>query len=53
MERSAVSLVGSFKIVTPAKNFYTVNHTSGTHRIKMTIYKNSNWTGLFIAVKFP
>ncbi|MEH7795749.1 hypothetical protein ABEW02_13850 [Bacillus safensis] len=40
------SLVGSFKITTPAKKFYTVNHTAGTHRIKMTIYKNSNWTGV-------
>ncbi|MFE4489218.1 hypothetical protein ACFRFB_10930 [Bacillus altitudinis] len=39
------SLVGSFKTATPAKEFYTVNHTAGTHRIKMTIYKNSNWTG--------
>ncbi|WP_224930457.1 hypothetical protein [Bacillus safensis] len=40
------SLVGSFKTATPAKEFYTVNHTAGTHRIKMTIYKNSNWTGV-------
>ncbi|EKF34359.1 hypothetical protein [Bacillus xiamenensis] len=40
------SLVGSFKTATPAKEFYIVNHTSGTHRIKMTIYKNSNWTGV-------
>ncbi|MGX1469013.1 hypothetical protein ACUW84_001595 [Bacillus sp. 153480031-1] len=40
------SLVGSFKHSTPAKEFYTVNHTSGTHRIKMTIYKNKNWTGV-------
>ncbi|MER3112239.1 hypothetical protein [Bacillus altitudinis] len=40
------SLVGSFKSATPAKEFYTVNHTAGTHRIKMTIYKNSNWTGV-------
>ncbi|MDR4995376.1 hypothetical protein RGT17_09000 [Bacillus altitudinis] len=40
------SLVGSFKNATPAKEFYTVNHTSGTHRIKMTIYKNNNWTGV-------
>ncbi|MCW4679961.1 hypothetical protein ON127_01310 [Bacillus pumilus] len=40
------SLVGSFKTATPAKEFYTVNHTSGTHRIKMTIYRNANWTGV-------
>ncbi|WHX46070.1 hypothetical protein [Bacillus pumilus] len=40
------SLVGSFKTATPAKEFYTVNHTSGTHRIKMTIYKYKNWTGV-------
>lgn len=40
------SLVGSFKTATPAKEFYIVNHTSGTHRIKMTIYKKSNWTGV-------
>lgn len=40
------SLVGSFKTATPAKEFYIVNHTSGTHRIKMTIYKNKNWTGV-------
>ncbi len=40
------SLVGSFKTATPAKEFYIVNHTAGTHRIKMTIYKNSNWTGV-------
>ncbi|MGM5473805.1 hypothetical protein [Bacillus pumilus] len=40
------SLVGSFKSATPAKEFYIVNHTAGTHRIKMTIYKNSNWTGV-------
>ncbi|USD81953.1 hypothetical protein M5E02_14445 [Bacillus safensis] len=40
------SLVGSFKHSTPAKEFYTVNHTSGTHRIKMTIYKYKNWTGV-------
>ncbi|MGZ9699090.1 hypothetical protein ACVU03_14860 [Bacillus safensis] len=40
------SLVGSFKSATPAKEFYIVNHTSGTHRIKMTIYKNKNWTGV-------
>ncbi|MCY7692452.1 hypothetical protein MH111_18665 [Bacillus altitudinis] len=40
------SLVGSFKTATPAKEFYTVNHTAGTHRIKMTIYKNKNWTGV-------
>ncbi|MCY7441094.1 hypothetical protein [Bacillus altitudinis] len=40
------SLVGSFKTATPAKEFYTVNHTAGTHRIKITIYKNSNWTGV-------
>ncbi|MCR4352103.1 hypothetical protein [Bacillus pumilus] len=40
------SLVGSFKNATPAKEFYTVNHTAGTHRIKMTIYKNKNWTGV-------
>ncbi|WP_224740939.1 hypothetical protein [Bacillus sp. 28A-2] len=40
------SLVGSFKTATPAKEFYIVNHSSGTHRIKMTIYKNSNWTGV-------
>ncbi|WMT30024.1 hypothetical protein RE735_05555 [Bacillus aerius] len=40
------SLVGSFKSATPAKEFYTVNHTSGTHRIKMTIYKYKNWTGV-------
>ncbi|MGN7043498.1 hypothetical protein [Bacillus safensis] len=40
------SLVGSFKNATPAKEFYTGNHTSGTHRIKMTIYRNKNWTGV-------
>ncbi|MCZ2740285.1 hypothetical protein [Bacillus safensis] len=40
------SLVGSFKNATPAKEFYTVNHTAGTHRIKMTIYKYKNWTGV-------
>ncbi|MBY0186493.1 hypothetical protein K3L72_10105 [Bacillus altitudinis] len=40
------SLVGSFKTATPTKEFYTVNHTAGTHRIKMTIYKNKNWTGV-------
>ncbi|MCY7493230.1 hypothetical protein [Bacillus safensis] len=40
------SLVGSFKNATPAKEFYTVNHTSGTHRIKMTIYRYKNWTGV-------
>ncbi|MGM0971065.1 MAG: hypothetical protein ACQEWR_21150 [Bacillota bacterium] len=40
------SLVGSFKSATPAKEFYIVNHTSGTHRIKMTIYRNKNWTGV-------
>ncbi|WP_144474032.1 hypothetical protein [Bacillus pumilus] len=40
------SLVGSFKSVTPTKEFYIVNHTAGTHRIKMTIYKNKNWTGV-------
>ncbi|MGM0964712.1 MAG: hypothetical protein ACQEWS_07870 [Bacillota bacterium] len=40
------SLVGSFKTATPAKEFYTVNHTAGTHRIKMTIYRNTNWTGV-------
>lgn len=40
------SLVGSFKTATPAKEFYIVNHTSGTHRIKMTLYKNTNWTGV-------
>ncbi|MGM0916596.1 MAG: hypothetical protein ACQEWC_03325 [Bacillota bacterium] len=40
------SLVGSFKTATPAKEFYIVNHTAGMHRIKMTIYKNSNWTGV-------
>ncbi|KIL16754.1 hypothetical protein [Bacillus safensis] len=40
------SLVGSFKTATPVKEFYTVNHTSGTHRIKMTIYRNKNWTGV-------
>ncbi|QCU17548.1 hypothetical protein BPGQ101_01180 [Bacillus altitudinis] len=39
-------LVGSFKNTTPAKEFYTVNHTAGTHRIKMTIYKYKNWTGV-------
>ncbi|WP_223249634.1 MULTISPECIES: hypothetical protein [unclassified Bacillus (in: firmicutes)] len=40
------SLVGSFKTATPAKEFYIVNHTAGTHRIKMTIYRNKNWTGV-------
>ncbi|MGY8620327.1 hypothetical protein ACN6A9_01940 [Bacillus safensis] len=40
------SLVGSFKSATPAKEFYIVNHTAGTHRIKMTIYRNKNWTGV-------
>ncbi|WP_144526189.1 hypothetical protein [Bacillus pumilus] len=40
------SLVGSFKTATPTKEFYIVNHTAGTHRIKMTLYKNSNWTGV-------
>ncbi|MGG0640972.1 hypothetical protein ABE035_12560 [Bacillus altitudinis] len=40
------SLVGSFKTATPAKEFHIVNHTVGTHRIKMTIYKNTNWTGV-------
>ncbi|WP_417896803.1 hypothetical protein [Bacillus safensis] len=40
------SLVGSFKTATPAKEFYIVNHTSGTHRIKMTLYRNKNWTGV-------
>ncbi|MFP7271988.1 hypothetical protein [Bacillus safensis] len=40
------SLVGSFKSATPAKEFYIVNHTTGTHRIKMTIYRNKNWTGV-------
>ncbi|MCY7575923.1 hypothetical protein [Bacillus pumilus] len=40
------SLVGSFKNATPAKEFYTVNHTSGMHRIKMTIYRNKYWTGV-------
>ncbi|PRO43098.1 hypothetical protein [Bacillus sp. LLTC93] len=39
-------LVGSFKTATPAKEFYIVNHTAGTHRIKMTLYKNTNWTGV-------
>lgn len=40
------SLVGSYKTATPAKEFYKVNHTAGTHRIKMTIYKYKNWTGV-------
>ncbi|MGQ8949821.1 hypothetical protein [Bacillus altitudinis] len=40
------SLVGSFKSATPAKEFYIVNHTAGTHRIKMTLFRNTNWTGV-------